>query len=97
MSNTPNTPDKPLTERQQQILDHINDYWRQHSRPPSVRDICDVSGISSPNGVHSHLMALIQKGQLLPIPASGMSRSIIPLWVVKAIKDAPKERQAGNE
>mgnify|MGYP002631679505 CR=1 FL=1 len=87
MANSINTPDKPLTERQQQILDAIFDHWRTHSRPPSMRDLCTSTGISSTNGVYCHLLALVQKGALLPGVGSGSSRNIIPPRVAELLKE----------
>lgn len=54
----------PLTERQQQVLTFIEKYWAKHRISPSVRDIGDHCGISSPNGVQCHLKALIKKGMI---------------------------------
>lgn len=55
---------KPLTERQQEILDYIQDYTATQGFAPSIRDICDYFDISSTRGVHRHLETLEEKGYL---------------------------------
>jgi repressor LexA len=52
-----------LTERQQSILDFINDYIEENSFPPSVREIGGHFGIY-PATVQDHISALERKGYL---------------------------------
>jgi repressor LexA len=52
-----------LTERQQAILDFINQYVQENSFPPSVREIGAHFGIY-PATVHDHISALERKGYL---------------------------------
>ena len=52
-----------LTERQQAILDFINDYINDNSFPPSVREIGRHFGIY-PATVQDHITALERKGHL---------------------------------
>ena len=49
---------KELTARQRQILDLIQSAVEQRGYPPSVREIGDAVGLSSPSTVHSHLATL---------------------------------------
>lgn len=56
---------RPLTERQQRVLDFICLYKASHDRPPSLREIGTHMGIRSTNGVSDHLRALERKGYLL--------------------------------
>ena len=51
-----------LTDRQAEIYQYICDHLREHGSPPTVREIGDEHGISSPNGVVAHLQALERKG-----------------------------------
>ena len=44
-----------LTERQQAILDFIVEQQRLRGYPPSVREIGEAVGLTSPSTVHSHL------------------------------------------
>jgi LexA DNA binding domain len=53
---------EPLTDRQQQILDHIREHLRRHCRPPTVPEIAVALDFPSPNGVTCHLEALARKG-----------------------------------
>jgi len=52
-----------LTERQQAILDFINEYVRENAFPPSVREIGSHFGVY-PATVQDHISALERKGYL---------------------------------
>jgi repressor LexA len=54
----------PLTARQRQVLEFIDAEVRQRGYPPSVREIGEAVGLSSPSTVHAHLAALQDKGYL---------------------------------
>lgn len=56
--------DLKLTKRQEEILDFIKRYSREHGYPPTVRDIGKAIGLASPSTVHAHL-ANLQKNGLL--------------------------------
>ena len=53
-----------LTARQRQVLEFIDDELRAKGYPPSVREIGEAVGLSSPSTVHAHLGALQDKGFL---------------------------------
>jgi repressor LexA len=53
-----------LTQRQQDILDFIDREMRERGYPPSVREIGDAVGLTSPSTVHSHLATLQRLGFL---------------------------------
>ena len=53
-----------ITDRQKQILDFILETVRRRGYPPSVREIGEAVGLSSPSTVHSHLSALVESGHL---------------------------------
>ena len=53
------------TDRQMQILRVIDDSTRENGYPPSVRELCDLLGIRSTNGVADHLRRLASKGLIL--------------------------------
>ena len=53
-----------LTERQQAILDFIVAQQRDRGYPPSVREIGEAVGLTSPSTVHSHLATLQRRGYL---------------------------------
>lgn len=58
-----------LTSRQKQILDYILDTVNNRGYPPSVREIGDAVGLSSPSTVHSHLSTLVREGFLRRDPS----------------------------
>lgn len=53
-----------VTERQREILELIAQTVRERGYPPSVREIGEAVGLSSPSTVHSHLSALVKAGYL---------------------------------
>ena len=53
-----------ITDRQKQILDFILETVQGRGYPPSVREIGEAVGLSSPSTVHSHLSALAEAGYL---------------------------------
>ena len=55
---------RELTARQRQVLDFIETEISHRGYPPSVREIGDAVGLSSPSTVHAHLAALQDKGYL---------------------------------
>jgi repressor LexA len=53
-----------ITPRQRGILDFIEQQMRDRGYPPSVREIGDAVGLTSPSTVHSHLNTLQRLGYL---------------------------------
>ena len=53
-----------LTDRQRQVLEFIDAEVRRKGYPPSVREIGEAVGLSSPSTVHAHLGALQDKGYI---------------------------------
>ena len=66
-------PEK-LTKRQQAVLDSIERSVKEKGYGPTVREICQDLGLSSPSTVHVHLKTLEQKGYIVRDPLK--SRSI---------------------
>ncbi|MBS1261378.1 MAG: LexA repressor [Calditrichaeota bacterium] len=56
---------EPLTERQQSVLRRIGDGLRRDGYPPTFREIGELEGIRSTNGVRSILEALQKKGYIV--------------------------------
>jgi repressor LexA len=56
--------DTALTSRQRQILEFIDQQTRERGYPPSVREIGDAVGLTSPSSVHAHLNTLQRLGFL---------------------------------
>jgi repressor LexA len=55
---------KPLTPRQREILDFIEQQNNDRGYPPSVREIGEAVGLTSPSTVHTHLLTLQRLGYL---------------------------------
>jgi repressor LexA len=47
-----------LTPRQQEILEFVNAHVEDHGYPPTVREIGQAVGLTSPSTVHAHLARL---------------------------------------
>lgn len=62
-----------LTPRQRQILDLVRNFTADHGYAPTVRELCVLAGVSSPDTVQYHLDNLRQKGMLEA--ARGRSRA----------------------
>ena len=63
-----------VTKRQQAVLDCIEQSIREKGYGPTVREVCEALGLSSPSTVHVHLKALEEKGFIKRDPLK--SRSI---------------------
>lgn len=66
--------EESLTERQQQVLQVIEDNIALHGVPPTIAEIATAINVSSHNGVRDHLQALERKGavELRPAQARGI-------------------------
>ena len=58
-----------LSDRQIQVLAFIKEKVTERGYPPSVREIGEALGLSSPSTVHSHLSALVKAGLLRRDPS----------------------------
>lgn len=65
---------KPLTRRQQEVLDLITGTLASHGYPPTRAEIAQALGFRSANAAEEHLKALKRKGVIEMIP--GASRGI---------------------
>lgn len=65
---------KPLTSRQREILQFIQDNTEQEGFPPTIAEIARAIGVSSAHGVREQLRALARKGaiELIPNAARGI-------------------------
>jgi repressor LexA len=78
-----------LTPRQREILEMIERHMRQRGYPPSVREIGEAVGLTSPSTVHAHLSALQRRGYLRRDPTK--PRAIEVRW--DSNSDAVMERR----
>jgi repressor LexA len=67
-----------ITNRQRQVLDFIERQMRERGYPPSVREIGEAIGLTSPSTVHSHLNTLQRLGYLRRDPTK--PRAIEVRW-----------------
>lgn len=74
----PRKPRTGLTARQREVLEMIETHVREHGYPPSVREIGQAVGLTSPSTVHSHLNALERRGYLRRDPTK--PRAIEVRW-----------------
>lgn len=71
-------PDRSsLTPRQREILDLISSTVAARGYPPSVREIGDEVGLSSPSTVHSHLSTLAAQGFIRRDPSKPRAIEVI--------------------
>jgi repressor LexA len=97
----------PLTKRQREILDYLNEFIQQHGYAPSLEEIGRRFNLSSLATVHKHLTNLQEKGfirrawnrsrsvELVPTRVGGRSVELPLLGFVAA--GAPIEAVTGNE
>jgi repressor LexA len=69
---------KRITPRQRQVLEFIESQMRDRGFPPSVREIGEAVGLTSPSTVHSHLNTLTKLGYLRRDPTK--PRAIEVCW-----------------
>jgi repressor LexA len=98
---------QPLTKRQREILDYLNDFIERHGYAPSLEEIGRQFGLSSLATVHKHLTNLQEKGfirrawnrsrsvELIPTRAGGRAVELPLLGYVAAGR--PIEAIAGTE
>jgi repressor LexA len=97
----------PLTKRQREILDFLNDFIQQHGYAPSLEEIGKRFNLSSLATVHKHLTNLQDKGfikrawnrsrsvELVPTRMGGRAVELPMLGYVAA--GQPIEAVTGNE
>jgi len=62
-----------ITARQKTVLKKIQDFINRNCYPPTIRDVGDIMGFSSPRAVTDHLKSLEKKGY---ISRNSLARSI---------------------
>jgi repressor LexA len=85
-----------LTERQQQVLDYIRSTVEERGYPPSVREIGEAVGLSSPSSVHAQLNTLVEAGMLRKDPSKPRAIVVVddtapsvPTTADRRIRDVP--------
>ncbi len=75
---------EPVEGRQRQILEFLRTHARQHSYPPTVREIGQAVGLSSSSTVQNHLNALETKGLIRRDPTKSRTVEVVGDDVVVA-------------
>jgi len=70
-------PVSQLSDRQRQVLDFVRATVAERGYPPSVREIGEAIGLSSPSTVHSHLSALVKAGAIRRDPSKPRAIEIL--------------------
>lgn len=78
-----------ISDRQQQILDLIHGTVQDRGYPPSVREIGEAVGLSSPSTVHSHLSALVKAGYLRRDPTKPRAIEVMDTGRETDLRRAP--------
>lgn len=78
-----------ITDRQREILDLILDTVHRRGYPPSVREIGEAVGLSSPSTVHSHLSALVDGGYLRRDPSKPRAIEVLETPDQPELRRAP--------
>ncbi len=81
---------KPLSPRQQAVLDFVRSSVRERALAPTLREIGTALGIRSTNGVKDHLDALEGKGWIRRGPTK--SRAILVVGETHAEVEAERDR-----
>jgi repressor LexA len=76
-----------LTERQRQVLDYIRSTVEDRGYPPSVREIGDAVGLSSPSSVHAQLSSLVAAGMIKKDPSKPRAIVVVDETPAPAIRD----------
>lgn len=79
----------PLTKRQREILDYLQDFIQQHGYAPSLEEIGRRFGLSSLATVHKHLTNLQEKGFIKRAWNRSRSVEMIPTNIAGRAVDLP--------
>ncbi|HUF94969.1 MAG TPA: transcriptional repressor LexA [Acidimicrobiia bacterium] len=81
-----------LSKRQQQVLEYISETVNDRGYPPSVREIGDAVGLSSPSSVHSQLSALVEMGMITRDPTKPRAIVVVESQAQKTSTPAIDDR-----
>ncbi len=66
-----------LTDRQREIIEFVNAHVEKHGYPPTVREIGQAVGLTSPSTVHAHLAKLESAGLIRRDPTKPRALEVI--------------------
>jgi repressor LexA len=85
-----------INEKQQKILDFLNEQIEKNGYPPSVREICNAVGFKSTSTVHSYLEKLRKQGLIQKDPSKPRALKVINNKK-NSKTDEPKNIYSGKE
>lgn len=62
--------------RKEEVLNAITDYINEHQYPPTVRELCDITGLKSTCSIHGYINKLLEEGKLETDCGIGTSRAL---------------------
>ena len=68
---------RPITKKQEEILNYIKDEILERGFPPAVREICQAVGLKSTSSVHSHRESLEKNGYIRRDPTKPRAIEIL--------------------
>ena len=75
---------RPLTARQQEVLELLKRHLETTGMPPTRAEISRELGFKSPNAAEEHLKALARKGAIEIV--AGASRGLVLLMIVQMMR-----------
>lgn len=66
-----------MTKRQVEILNIIANYIKREGISPTVREICDITGLKSTSSVHKYIKGLEDEGYIHMIKGSPRSMRVL--------------------
>lgn len=52
------------SDSKQKVLDAVILFFKNHGYSPTIREICDMTGLTSTSTVHYHISKLVAEGKL---------------------------------
>jgi SOS-response transcriptional repressor LexA len=92
----PDPASKPITPKQQHVLDLITDYWIREHRSPSIREISDMLGLKGPNAAAGHCRALTRKGALVKREGTS-ARGLLPIAIRDHLSQLGSSREVAGK
>lgn len=87
---------KPLSKRQEEILDVLRRSLAERGFPPSVREIAAEVGLASPSTVKHHLDALERKGLIQRLPGTPRALDLRISDEADSLADTDTSQRAGT-
>ena len=60
----------------EKVLNAVIGYISEHQYPPSVRELCDITGLKSTSSINRYITKLLEEGKLESDCGIGSSRAL---------------------